>query len=242
MPCAQSLAPCYFRFGWRKTATAFGSSGNAFAGIVVPPGNHLTSAVVTGQIARPLLRGADSRTQKFRQNWPSAPHRGLAWHSPWCPLMGPSGGDWSVQDWWAAGSLMLTQGSFGCACAGGTQRDASAITAATGAPISAFFIRPPFSSPKCISATTSACPTLVAARRQNIHHRGHAIHLCPGEEWFAFDILVCHSQATNFNVRELAARFLGTLGNPASDEAQSHVDHCLSASSDARVDKGTGLS
>jgi hypothetical protein len=44
-----------------------------------------------------------------------------------------------MQAWWAAGSMMLTQGSSACACAGGRQRGASAITAAD-APISALFI------------------------------------------------------------------------------------------------------
>jgi hypothetical protein len=48
-----------------------------------------------------------------------------------------------MQAWWAAGSVMLTQGSSACACAGGMQRGACAITAAADAPISAFFMWSP---------------------------------------------------------------------------------------------------
>jgi len=52
-----------------------------------------------------------------------------------------------MQAWWAAGSVMLTQGSSACACAGGMQRGASAMTAAADAPISAFFISSSFPEP-----------------------------------------------------------------------------------------------
>jgi hypothetical protein len=46
----------------------------------------------------------------------------------------------SMQAWWAAGTVMLAQGSSAWACAGGTQRGASAMAATADAPISFFFI------------------------------------------------------------------------------------------------------
>jgi hypothetical protein len=57
--------------------------------------------------------------------------------------MGSWRGDSLMQAWWAAGSVMLTQGSSACACAGGMQRGASAMAAAADAPIIAFFIWSP---------------------------------------------------------------------------------------------------
>jgi hypothetical protein len=45
-----------------------------------------------------------------------------------------------MQAWWAAGSVMLTQGSPACACAGGMQRGARATAAAADTPNIALFI------------------------------------------------------------------------------------------------------
>jgi hypothetical protein len=50
-----------------------------------------------------------------------------------------------MQAWWASGSVMLTQGSSACACAGGMQKGASAMAAAADTPIIALFINSSFS-------------------------------------------------------------------------------------------------
>src|ERR1700755_2854333 len=65
--------------------------------------------------------------------------------------MGASDGDSSTQAWWAAGSVMLTQGSSACACAGGSQRGASAMSAAADTPIIALFISSSFPKPRRLS-------------------------------------------------------------------------------------------
>ena len=68
-----------------------------------------------------------------------------------------------MQAWWAAGSVMLTQGSSACACAGGMQRGASAIAAAADTPIIALFISSSFPDPLMstvefdIDTTTQFC-------------------------------------------------------------------------------------
>jgi hypothetical protein len=49
-----------------------------------------------------------------------------------------------MQALWAAGSVMLTQGSSACAGAGGMQRGASAMAAAADRPIIALFMSSPF--------------------------------------------------------------------------------------------------
>jgi hypothetical protein len=95
-------------------------------------------------IALPLF---DFRTQKFRQTWPSGPYRGLDWQSPRYLCVGSSRMNSSMQAWWAAGSVMLTQGSSACACAGGLQRGASAIAAAADTPDIALFMSSSCSAP-----------------------------------------------------------------------------------------------
>jgi hypothetical protein len=52
-----------------------------------------------------------------------------------------------MQAWWAAESVMLTQGSIGSAWAGGMQRGASAMAAAADAPSIALFISSSFLDP-----------------------------------------------------------------------------------------------
>ncbi len=66
-----------------------------------------------------------------------------------------------MQAWWAAGSVMLTQGSSACACAGKMPRDASAMAAAAAAdtPIIALFISSSFPDPpngRVVVATKAA--------------------------------------------------------------------------------------
>ena len=61
----------------------------------------------------------------------------------------------SMQAWWASGSVMLTQGSSACACAGGMQRGASAMAAAADTPISALFIGSSFFSDPLMAALLS---------------------------------------------------------------------------------------
>jgi hypothetical protein len=65
-----------------------------------------------------------------------------------------------MQAWWAAGTVMLTQGSSACACAGGTQRGASAMAATANAPISVLFISSPSPDPP-MAAMLSPTPDTV---------------------------------------------------------------------------------
>ena len=52
-----------------------------------------------------------------------------------------------MQAWWAAESVMLTQGSIGSAWAGGMQRGASAMAPAADAPSIALFVSSSFLDP-----------------------------------------------------------------------------------------------
>ena len=61
-----------------------------------------------------------------------------------------------MQAWWAAESVMLTQGSIGSAWAGGMQRGASAMAAAADAPSIALFIS---SFPDPLMAAVLSPPT-----------------------------------------------------------------------------------
>jgi hypothetical protein len=101
-------------------------------------------------IALTYWGGAHFRTPRsYPQTWPTGPSWGLdpsQWPR-WYLRMGVSRRDSSMQAWWAAGSVMLTQGSSACACAGGMQRGASAMAAAADTPISALFISCSFFDP-----------------------------------------------------------------------------------------------
>ena len=52
-----------------------------------------------------------------------------------------------MQAWWAAESVMLTQGSIGSAWAGGMQRGVSAMAPAADAPSIALFVSSSFLDP-----------------------------------------------------------------------------------------------
>ena len=98
---------------------------------------------------QPPIAHLDFRTQKLPTNLARCPSKGLApSQSPNRYLcMGLSRWDLSMQAWWAVGSVMLTQGSSACACVGGMQRGASAVTAAADTPIIALVISSSFPDP-----------------------------------------------------------------------------------------------
>jgi hypothetical protein len=97
-----------------------------------------------------FVRGAQTfGVESHPQTWPICPSMGLApSQSPRCHLrLGLLCWNPLVQDWWAAGSAMLAQGSSACACAGGMQRGASAMAAAADTPVIALFIGGSFPDP-----------------------------------------------------------------------------------------------
>jgi hypothetical protein len=103
-----------------------------------------TKALHDGFVRRAQTFGARS----YPQTWPICPSMGLApSQSPRCHLrLGLTLWDPLVQAWWAAGSVMLAQGSA-CAGAGGMQRGASAMAAAADTPINTLFIGSSFPEP-----------------------------------------------------------------------------------------------